>query len=249
MIVSPVKTAKILPNRLTIFELLDKYLPALEERNIIAVTSKIVSLCEGRVVSAEKIDKDKLMRAESDYYLPDVISNHGFSFTITQNTLIPMAGIDESNGGGYHVLWPENPQKTANEIRKYLRNKFGLKNLGVVITDSTCMPMRWGVVGIALSYSGFRALNDYTKQKDLFGRPFKVSQAGVASGLAAAAVVAMGEGAEQTPIAILSDLPLVQYQNRDPSQKELELFYLKNKDDDLFAPFLNAVNWQKGRNV
>jgi F420-0:gamma-glutamyl ligase len=75
MIVSPVKTAKILPNRLTIFELLDKYLPALEERNIIAVTSKIVSLCEGRVVSAEKIDKDKLMRAESDYYLPDVISN------------------------------------------------------------------------------------------------------------------------------------------------------------------------------
>jgi putative folate metabolism gamma-glutamate ligase len=249
MIVSPVKTAKILPNRLTIFELLDKYLPALEERNIIAVTSKIVSLCEGRVVSAEKIDKDKLMRAESDYYLPGVISNHGFSFTITQNTLIPMAGIDESNGGGYHVLWPENPQKTANEIRKYLRNKFGLKNLGVVITDSTCMPMRWGVVGIALSYSGFRALNDYTKQKDLFGRPFKVSQAGVASGLAAAAVVAMGEGAEQTPIAILSDLPLVQYQNRDPSQKELELFYLKNKDDDLFAPFLNAVNWQKGRNV
>jgi putative folate metabolism gamma-glutamate ligase len=249
MIVSPVKTAKILPNRLTIFELLDKYLPALEERNIIAVTSKIVSLCEGRVVSAEKIDKDKLMRAESDYYLPDVISNHGFSFTITQNTLIPMAGIDESNGGGYHVLWPENPQKTANEIRKYLRNKFGLKNLGVVITDSTCMPMRWGVVGIALSYSGFRALNDYTKQKDLFGRPFKVSQAGVASGLAAAAVVAMGEGAEQTPIAIISDLPLVQYQNRDPSQKELELFYLKNKDDDLFAPFLNAVNWQKGRNV
>jgi putative folate metabolism gamma-glutamate ligase len=249
MIVSPVKTAKILPNRLTIFELLDKYLPALEERNIIAVTSKIVSLCEGRVVSAEKIDKDKLMRAESDYYLPGVISNHGFSFTITQNTLIPMAGIDESNGGGYHVLWPENPQKTANEIRKYLRNKFGLKNLGVVITDSTCMPMRWGVVGIALSYSGFRALNDYTKQKDLFGRPFKVSQAGVASGLAAAAVVAMGEGAEQTPIAIISDLPLVQYQNRDPSQKELELFYLKNKDDDLFAPFLNAVNWQKGRNV
>jgi putative folate metabolism gamma-glutamate ligase len=249
MIVSPVKTAKILPNRLTIFELLDKYLPALEEHNIIAVTSKIVSLCEGRVVSAEKIDKDKLMRAESDYYLPGVISNHGFSFTITQNTLIPMAGIDESNGGGYHVLWPENPQKTANEIRKYLRNKFGLKNLGVVITDSTCMPMRWGVVGIALSYSGFRALNDYTKQKDLFGRPFKVSQAGVASGLAAAAVVAMGEGAEQTPIAIISDLPLVQYQNRDPSQKELELFYLKNKDDDLFAPFLNAVNWQKGRNV
>jgi F420-0:gamma-glutamyl ligase len=193
--------------------------------------------------------KDKLVRSEADYYLPDEEIKPGFSFTIARNTLIPMAGIDESNGNGYYVLWPENPQKSANEIRKYLRDKFGLQNIGVVITDSTCMPMRWGVVGIALSYSGFRALNDYTKKKDLFGRTFEVSQAGVASGLAASAVAAMGEGAEQTPLAVISDVPFVQFQDKDPTQKELELFYLKDKDEDLFAPFLNAVKWQKGRNV
>jgi F420-0:gamma-glutamyl ligase len=106
--------------------------------------------------------------------------------------------------------------------------------------------MRWGVVGIALSYSGFKALNDYVGQKDLFGRAFKVSQAGVASGLAASAVLVMGEGTEQTPIAVISDIPNVQFQNRNPNKNELELFYIKDKEVDLFAPFFKNVNWQTG---
>jgi putative folate metabolism gamma-glutamate ligase len=249
MIVKPIKTAKILPNEQTIFELLDNYLPALEERSVLAITSKIISLCEGRVVPADEVSKNELVQQEADFYLPDANTNHGFRFTIIQNTLIPMAGIDESNGNGFHILWPSNPQKTTDGIREYLKNKFKLKNIGVVMTDSTCMPMRWGVIGIAMSYCGFKPLNDYTKQGDLFGRPFEVSQAGVASGLAAAAVLAMGEGAEQTPMTIISDVPFVQFQDRIPTKKELELFYLKNKKDDLFAPFLNAVKWQRGKDV
>ena len=66
-----------------------------------------------------------------------------------------------------------------------------------------------------LAYSGFRALNDYVGRPDLFGRPFTVSQADVAGGLAAATVLQMGEGAEQTPIAVLTELPFVQFQDRD----------------------------------
>jgi F420-0:gamma-glutamyl ligase len=249
MIVKAVKTKIILAGKQTIFELLDQYVPILHERSIVAVTSKIISLCEGRVIPLDAITKGELAKQEADYYLPDVHAPHGYSFTIIKHTLIPMAGIDESNGNGYYVLWPKNPQETANQIRKYLKQKCGLKEVGVVITDSTCIPMRWGVIGTALAYSGFKALNDYTKEKDLFGRRFDVSQAGIASGLASTAVLAMGEGTEQTPIALITDIPFVEFQQRNPTKSELEYFYIKHKEEDLFAPFLSSVKWQKGKNA
>jgi F420-0:gamma-glutamyl ligase len=71
--------------------------------------------------------------------------------------------------------------------------------------------------------------------------------AAVANGLASASVLTMGEGSEQTPIAIISEVPFVKFQDRNPTKEELELFYLKDKDEDLFAPFLNAVKWLPGK--
>jgi dihydrofolate synthase / folylpolyglutamate synthase len=55
----------------------------------------------------------------------------------------------------------------------------------------------------------------------------------------------MGEGAEQTPIAILTDLPFVDFQDRDPTAEELANVIIP-LDEDLFAPFLTSVQWQKG---
>ena len=86
------------------------------------------------------------------------------------NLIIPSSGIDESNGDGYYILWPADPQKTANEIREYLTEKHSLGKLGVVITDSKTTPLRWGVTGVSVSHSGFAALNDYIGTKDIFGR-------------------------------------------------------------------------------
>jgi putative folate metabolism gamma-glutamate ligase len=249
MIVKAIKTDKIFPSMQTIFEVLDKNLPQVEEGSVVAITSKIVALCEGRVVPMNESTKEKLIEEESDYYLPASASKYGYRFTVKQNTLISLAGIDESNSGDNYVLWPKDSQDTANHIRKYLKKKTNLKNIGVIITDSTCMPMRWGTVGLALGYSGFKALNDYIGKPDLFNRPFQVSRAGIANGLAGTAVLAMGEGTEQTPIVVMEDLPFVEFQDHDPSKEELELFYMKNKNDDLFAPFFNAVSWQKGKNT
>jgi F420-0:gamma-glutamyl ligase len=246
MIIKPFKTGKILPSKMSIFELLDKYLLEVPEKSVVAITSKIISLCEGRVSPIPGPSKDELIKQEY-YYLATGRKKYKYSFTLTQNTLIPMAGIDESNANGQHVLWPKDPQKNANEVRKYLKHRFRLKEVGVVITDSTCMPMRWGVIGIALGYSGFKGINDYTGKKDLFGRPLQVSMAAVANGLASASVLTMGEGSEQTPIAIISEVPFVKFQDRNPTKEELELFYLKDKDEDLFAPFLNAVKWLPGK--
>jgi putative folate metabolism gamma-glutamate ligase len=245
MKVTGVKTERITAGATGLLALLERVITELDEGSVIAITSKIVSLCEGSVVPADQIDKDELVVRESDLYLPASLSKYRHHFTITNNTLIPMAGVDESNGDGQYVLWPKDAQATANQVRVWAKQKFGFCQIGVIVTDSTCHPLRRGTNGIMLAYSGFRALNDYVGRPDLFGRPFTVSQADVAGGLAAAAVLQMGEGAEQTPIAILTDLPFVDFQDRNPTAEELATVIIP-LEEDLFAPFLTSVQWRKG---
>lgn len=248
MIALPIKTSLVQAGKQTLTSVLDEALPDFKDGSILAITSKIVALCEGRVAKVEGADKDALIKQESSYFLSRDGHPFGFSFTITDNTLIPAAGIDESNTGGYYVLWPKDAQDTANEIRKYLVERFKVKQAGVIITDSSvAVPLRWGTIGIALSYSGFAATKDYRGQPDLFGRPFQVSQSAIAGALATTAVLVMGEGSEQTPLAIISDIPFVDFQDHNPTPEELKNFSIGDKDDDLFAPFLNAVPWQKGQ--
>lgn len=246
MKVTAIKTPKLVSGTISIFKVLDDSLKTLQEKTIIVITSKIVSICEGNVIPREKIDKESLVKNESQRYLPSKFSKYGFHYTVTNNTLIPMAGVDESNGNGFYILWPKDAQKTANEVRKYLSDKFGVQNIGVIITDSTCMPLRRGTSGISLAHSGFSAMNDYVGKLDLFDRPFKVTQSNIAGGLSAAAVLAMGEGAEQTPICIITDVPFVQFQNRNPSDEELNTVRV-SLEDDLFAPFLTRAPWEQGK--
>lgn len=224
-------------------EFLDRNLPELPNGSVVAIASKVVSLCENRVAPANR-SKDQLIREESARYLP-AAEPYDFRFTITRGTLIPAAGIDESNVGGGHLLWPKDPQRSANEVRSHLAARDGLDAVGVVLTDSTCMPLRRGTAGICIAHSGFRAVRSYIGTEDLFGRPLRVSEANLAAGLAAAAVLTMGEGAEQTPICVIDDLPFIDFQRRNPSETELRELFIE-PERDLFAPFLNAVPWAAG---
>lgn len=246
MRVTALRTEVVTAGAVGLLPLLEGVLPDPGEGSVIAVTSKIVSLCESRVIPRDQVNKEELLVRESDLYLPASLSRYGQHFTITSNTLIPMAGVDESNGDGQYVLWPSDAQATANQVRAWARQRFGRSQVGVIITDSTCHPLRRGTNGIMLAYSGFRPVNDYVGRPDLFGRPFTVSQADVAGGLAAAAVLAMGEGAEQTPVAILSDLPFVHFEDRDPTAEELAAVIIP-LEEDLFAPFLQSVQWRTGK--
>jgi len=245
MIIKTIKTRIVHSGELKLRQLIDESITDLQENCIIVITSKVVSLCEGRTLPISSCNKDDLIKSQADYYLPKETSAYGFTFTITNNLLIPTAGIDESNGNGNYILWPKNIQKTANEVRSYLIKKFNLSNVGVLITDSTCSPLRRGTTGIALAHSGFAALNNYVGKADIFGRPFQVSHSSISGGLAAGVVVVMGEGSEQTPLAVISDLPFVNFQHRNPNTKELAELRI-SKDEDLFAPFLESVKWKHG---
>lgn len=241
-----IRTDKIRPGEVSLETVLDETIANLEEGSIVAITSKIVSLCENSVIPSGSVDKEDLIIQESDLYLPANISKYGHHFTITNNTLIPVAGIDESNGDGHYVLWPKDAQQTANQVRVYLSQRFGIQNVGVVITDSTCRPLRRGTGGIALAHSGFLALHNYVGKPDLFGKPFSVSQADISGGIAAATVLVMGEGAEQTPIAIASELPFVAFQQGNPTENELQELAI-SLEEDLFEPFLAGATWKPGK--
>jgi F420-0:gamma-glutamyl ligase len=162
------------------------------------------------------------------------------------NLLIPEAGVDESNANGHYILWPRDPQGTANAVRAYLSERFNCRHVGVIITDSKTTPLRWGVTGVALAHSGFLPLNDYIGQPDVFGRELRMTKVALADTLAAAAVLVMGEGREQTPLAVLGVLPFVVFQGRDPTEEELRQRWI-SIEDDLYAPLLTAVNWRKGK--
>ncbi len=245
MKITAVATHKITIKDKNIFQILDRYIKLLKENSILVVTSKIVAICEGRVVKVGSIDKQKLIGQEADYYLLPSLSKYNMTLTIKNDLLIPTAGIDESNGHGYYILWPANPQKTANKIRQYLRRKFSLKNVGVIITDSRSYPLRLGTAGFSLAYSGFKALNSYINTPDIWGKKLRVTMANIADSLAIAAVLVMGEGKEQTPLAVIENIPFVKFKKSNPTKKELMELKVQ-LEDDLYEPLFKKVKWRKG---
>ena len=246
MKIDAIKTRLVHAGECSLKELVTESMSALEENSIVVISSKIVALCQNRVVDKATISKGDLIKREADFYTPDDFNMYGFNFTILNNTFIPSAGIDESNADGYFVLWPEDPQKVANELRVFICQHFNVKNVGVIITDSTCMPpMRSGTIGIMLAHSGFIAVKRLVGTKDLFNREFEVATSAVGGGLAAAANVVMGEGAEQTPLAVISSVPFVVFQQADPTKEELESVYI-SPEIDLYAPFIQSAPWEKG---
>ena len=223
----------------------------LPENSVLAISSKVISYCQGRVIkkSEDKEVKHSLARKEAELYTDPSSSKFDLMLTIKNSTLIVNSGIDESNasmnGEACYVLWPEKIQETLNEVWQYLLTKHQLKNFGVITTDSRSFPLRWGVVGTAIAYCGFKGLNNHIGEQDLFGRKMQMEQVNVAEALGVAATFEMGEVAEQTPFVLVSDLKNVQFVNEVPSDKELA----DNKislEDDLYAPLLTNVDWKKG---
>jgi putative folate metabolism gamma-glutamate ligase len=247
MKVTPIKTEKILPGSISLFELLDKYVVELREKSVVALASKVVGICEGRVVKkTSEEQKEELAKQEADYYLPREFNQYGFMLTINRNMMVASGGVDESNGSGYYVLWPKDPQKSANEIREHLVKKFNLSEIGVIITDSKLTPLRRGVTGYAVAHSGFNALKNYIGTPDIFGRLLQAEQTNVADSLTTAAVFEMGEGNEQQPLVIVEDLISVEFQKRNPTKVELKNLKIA-LGDDVFSSLLTTVKWQKGK--
>ena len=204
MIVKPIKT-RIFKENENLFEFVTHYIKKLPERSVVVVTSKIVALEEGRtVVPVDESTREKLIEQESDF----VLRTKYTWLTIKDDIVMSSAGIDESNADGKLVMLPKDCFAAAQKLRKKLQKHYGVKELGVLLTDSRLFPLRAGVVGVALGYAGFKGIKSYKGAPDIFGRTMEYSQTDIADGLATAAVLTMGEGNEQQPLALITKAPI-----------------------------------------
>ncbi|MBU2560533.1 coenzyme F420-0:L-glutamate ligase [archaeon] len=213
---------------------------ALEDTDIIAVSEKIVSKAEGRLVKLDEIEpSDKAIElGEKSGKTPEdvelilreskeilhvgefivVETHHGF--------VCASAGIDHSNvPEGYAKLLPEDPDASASKLRGSLEKKSG-KHLGVLIVDSHGRPFRRGAIGVAIGASGIKTLWDRRGDEDIFGRALKVTRVAIGDMLASAASLLMGEAAERVPVVIIKGVDF----SGDGAGKDL----LREKGEDVF---------------
>lgn len=187
--------------------------------DVIVIAQKIVSKSEARLVSPEDVMPGdeahalaeatgrepamaQLILGESSHILratpAAIIACHKTGHVLAN------AGIDASNvAGGQVLLWPEDPDASAQAIRAELAALTGAR-LGVVIADSMGRAWRIGTVGAVIGCAGLTVLDDRRgKGQDLFGRTLQATVIAIADAVAAMAVLAMGEGAEGTPAALV----------------------------------------------
>lgn len=231
----PVRTRVARPPKDEIWDILDSL--EILDGDIIFITSKILALHQGRAVPVGEVPKEELIRREATRFLP-YENKGGFhvNLTITDNILIPAAGIDESNADGHYILWPEDADKLCREIRGRLASRSGAKRLGVVSTDSHTTPLRWGVTGITTGLAGVNPLRDIRGERDLFGREMKVTQVNLIDPLSAMAVLLMGEAAEGIPIVILRGWTGIEFDEN----ASMENFKIP-PEVDLYQPLLEVM--------
>ncbi len=209
-----------------------KYVKKLKEGDVLVVTSKIVALAEGRILKYEgETQKAKIIKAESEFALKTKYA----WLTIKDGMVMAGAGVDESNADGKLILLPKDSYESAEFLRKELKKIFHLRKLGVLITDSRIFPLRAGIVGVSLGYAGFKGVRNYIGNKDIFGRALKMSRTDVADSLATAAVLCMGEGKEQQPLALIKNAP-IEFTEK-VSKAELKI----DPKEDLYLPLFKKI--------
>jgi len=191
----------------------------LRDDDLIVVAQKIVSKVEGRLVSlnevqagseAQKLASETGREPEMAQLIldesSDILRASKAAIIARHKTghVLANAGIDASNVAGDKVLlWPVDPDASARTIRAELHRLTGARP-AIVIADSMGRAWRIGTVGGAIGCAGLTVLDDKRGiGQDLFGRTLQATVIAVADAAAGAAVLAMGEGAEGTPAALV----------------------------------------------
>jgi coenzyme F420-0:L-glutamate ligase/coenzyme F420-1:gamma-L-glutamate ligase len=184
--------------------LLEVSLAAYEPRDgdVVAVTQKVVSKAEGRLVRGE--DRDAWVARESVAVVArrgDLVisrTRHGF--------VCANAGVDASNvREGFLTLLPQDPDASAERLQKELAARLGLSRLGVVITDTFGRPWREGVMDVAIGCAGLPPLVDLRGRPDDHGRRLEATVVAIADAVAAASGLVMTKTA-RVPAALVRGL-------------------------------------------
>ncbi|MCV7032184.1 coenzyme F420-0:L-glutamate ligase [Mycobacterium sherrisii] len=185
--------------------------PWLRDGDVVVITSKVVSKCEGRLVAApeDPDERDALRRKLVDAEAVRVLARKGRTL-ITENRLgliQAAAGVDGSNVDRTELaLLPIDPDGSAAALRAALRERLGV-NVAVVITDTMGRAWRNGQIDAAIGSSGLAVLHGYSGAVDEHGNELVVTEIAVADEVAAAADLVKGK-LTAMPVAVVRGLDI-----------------------------------------
>jgi coenzyme F420-0:L-glutamate ligase/coenzyme F420-1:gamma-L-glutamate ligase len=188
----------------------------LQARDIIAVTQKIVSKAEGRIIQLSSVQASRHSialagRMRKDPRLVEVIlresrrivrmrgeiliceTHHGF--------ICANAGVDQSNVEGDETvsILPKDPDRSARELARVL-------GCGVVVTDTFGRVWREGLVDAAIGIARVPPFIDFRGMRDSYGHQLQATVLAAVDGLAAAAGIVMGK-TSRTPAVLIRGFP------------------------------------------
>lgn len=204
--------------------------PWLRDNDIVVVTSKVVSKCEGRIVAApaDPEERDALRRKLVEAEAVRVLARKGRTL-ITENALgliQAAAGVDGSNVGATELaLLPVDPDGSAAALRTGLRDRLGVA-VGVVVTDTMGRAWRNGQIDAAIGAAGLAVLHGYAGSQDRHGNDLIVTEIAVADEIAAAADLVKGKLTD-IPVAVVRGLKL-------PDDGSTARTLLRPGEEDLF---------------
>ncbi|MFC6356114.1 coenzyme F420-0:L-glutamate ligase [Luethyella okanaganae] len=178
---------------------------ALEDGDILVVTSKIVSKAEGRIVAAA--DRERAIADETVRVVATRDTGNGVT-RIVENRLgivAAAAGVDASNTPqGTVLLLPLDPDASAHALCAAIRRRSGTR-IGVIVSDTLGRPWREGQTDVAIGAAGVHVVDDFRGSTDTHGRPLTMTVACVADELAAAADLVKGK-TSGCPVAVVRGL-------------------------------------------
>ena len=204
--------------------------PWLHDGDVVVVTSKVISKCEGRVVPSpsDPDERDALRRKLIESEAVRVLARKGRTL-ITENRhglVQAAAGVDGSNVGTTELaLLPDDPDASAAALRAALRSRLGV-DVGVVVTDTMGRAWRNGQTDTAIGSAGIPVLHSYAGASDSHGNELLVTEVAVADEIAAAADLVKGK-LTAVPVAVVRGLTL-----HDDGSTAAKL--LRGGVDDLF---------------
>ncbi len=183
--------------------------PWLRDGDVLAVTSKVVSKVEGRLVPAPGGTEERervRQRAIDEETRRVVAARGGLRIAETRHGFVmAAAGVDASNVRTDEIaLLPIDADASARALRARLRQLLGV-SVAVVVTDTTGRPWRLGLVDMAVGAAGIGALADVRGETDQHGNTLQITEIAVADEIAAAADLVKGK-LGGVPVAVVRGL-------------------------------------------
>ncbi len=189
----------------------------LTDRDIVVITSKIVSKAEGCAIELDDVEPSTFARSWADRWDKDprvvevvlreskrIIRQIG-PVLITETLhgfCCANAGVDQSSSGahGRVLVLPKDSDASARRFRSRFA-ELGV-DVAVVISDTFGRPWREGQTDIAIGVAGIHPLRSYIGEIDPHGHEFRVQEICSVDELTAAAELVKGN-TSRVPVAVI----------------------------------------------